>query len=218
MPTDAFIDLTMPIWAGMPYNPDHFPPELSDYATVATHGWQASRIVLDSHLGTHLDAPKHFVEGAAGIDQLDLHDLIGRYQVVRLAPVTAGTTISADSLPRRPASRVLLATGWSRDALGTETYFTHPPVLSTAAAERLAAAGTRVLGIDGPTVDMDGAAHRILLRAGCVIVENLIRLTELDASADVTILPLLIRGGDGSPVRAIARTYADDNKTGQIEC
>jgi arylformamidase len=91
-------------------------------------------------------------------------------------------------------------------------------VLSTAAAERLVAAGTRVLGIDGPTVDMDGVVHRILLRAGCVIVENLVRLTELDASTDVTILPLLIRGGDGSPVRAIARTCADDNKTGQIEC
>jgi arylformamidase len=104
----------MPIWAGMPYNPDHFPPELSDYATVATQGWQANRIVLDSHLGTHLDAPKHFVEGAPGIDQLNLHDLIGRYQVVPLAPVTAGTTIIADSLPAgsppascsRPAGRV----------------------------------------------------------------------------------------------------------------
>ncbi len=29
------IDLTMPIAPGMPYNPDHFPPQISSYASLA---------------------------------------------------------------------------------------------------------------------------------------------------------------------------------------
>jgi kynurenine formamidase len=43
---------------------------------------------------------------------------------------------------------------------------------------------------------MRAAVHQ---SADEVIVENLVRLTELDASAEVTILPPPIRGDDGSP-------------------
>lgn len=80
----TFIDLTLPIAPGMPFNPDHFPPDISSYASIASHGWRASRLVLDSHLGTYIDAPNHFVEGGKALDELDLASLIGPAQIVHL--------------------------------------------------------------------------------------------------------------------------------------
>jgi kynurenine formamidase len=73
----TLIDLTMPIAPGMPFNPDRFPPEIATYATVPTHGWQARRLILASHLGAHVDARAHFVEGGEMIDETPLDVLVG---------------------------------------------------------------------------------------------------------------------------------------------
>jgi hypothetical protein len=74
----------------------------------------------------------------------------------------------------------------------------------------------RTVGIDAPSIDPrpatapptggDGlAAHRALLGAGGVVVENLTGLAAVDHPAPVlSVLPLALRGGDGSPVRAVA--------------
>jgi arylformamidase len=204
-PGAPWIDLTLPIWPGMPYNPDHFPPELTRYATIDTNSWEASRLVIDTHLGTHVDAPRHFVPGGQGVDRLDLGSLIGASKVLALPDCGAGARITAAELPDERATRVLLATGWSETALGRDVYFADPPVLDLSAADRLVGAGTRLVGIDGPTVDLDGEVHRRLLGAGCVIVENLVNLTQLGSSAEVIILPLPLLDGDGSPVRALGR-------------
>ena len=91
-------DLTMPISPGMLVNPDHFAPEISTYATLDSHGWEARRLVLDSHLGTHLDAPSHFVADTATVDQADLAVLIGEAQVIHLDRVTPGEAITAARL------------------------------------------------------------------------------------------------------------------------
>lgn len=200
--SEPYIDLTLPIWAGMPYNPVHFPPEISVYAG---DGWIASRLVVSSHLGTHIDAPKHFIAGAAGVDELDLDSVIGTYQVVQLPDQGPGSRIGADDIPPLTSRRVFIATGWSETHLDTTEYFEVPPVLDPSAAARLLDSGARVVGIDSPTVDLDGDVHRALLGAGCLIVENLTNLTLLGTAADAIVLPLPLRGGDGSPVRALGR-------------
>jgi hypothetical protein len=40
----TLVDMSMPIYSGIRANPDHFPPEVSAYATVDEHGWTASRL------------------------------------------------------------------------------------------------------------------------------------------------------------------------------
>jgi len=107
----VFIDLTMPIAEGMPFNPDHFPPEITSYASIATHGWSASRLVLDSHLGTHMDAPCHFVAGGQSLDQLDLDVLIGVAQVVHLEQVGEQEALTPASFPSINQPRLLIHTG-----------------------------------------------------------------------------------------------------------
>lgn len=200
-----FLDLTLPISEGMASNPDHCPPSISRYATIDRDGWEASRLVLDSHLGTHLDAPRHFILGGLGVGEVALDVLIGLFQVVHLEPLGSNATIRARDLPEDLAKRVAIATAWSETRLHSPDYFSVSPLLDESAAVKLVEAGTRIVGIDAPTVDRDGAVHRLLLRQGCVIVENLTNLTRLGDEAEITILPLPLRDGDGSPVRAVSR-------------
>jgi len=197
-------DLTMPIGPGMLVNPDHFPPEISPYATLESHGWAARKLVLDSHLGTHLDAPAHFVAAAPTVDELDLGVLIGEAQVIHLAGVQAGQIICAADLQPVTGRRVLLDTGWAARGLGQAEYFRQAPYLGPDAAQALLAAGVQLLGVDLPSVDLNGGVHVALLGKGCLIVENLTGLTVLPGSCQLTVLPLPIVNGDGSPVRAVA--------------
>jgi kynurenine formamidase len=203
--TQLLADLTMPIWAGMLVNPDHFPPEIATYATLEGNGWVARRLVLDSHLGTHLDAPSHFVAGAPPVDEADLAVLIGEAQVIHLEDVAPGEAITAARLGPVAGRRVLVDTGWSARGLGQGEYFGQAPYLALDCARALLDAGTALVGVDLPSVDLDGGVHVALLAGGCLIVENLTGLGVLPASCELTVLPLPITGGDGSPVRAVAR-------------
>ncbi|MGH3040334.1 MAG: cyclase family protein [Gaiellaceae bacterium] len=198
------IDLTMPIRPGMPFNPDHFPPEINRYAEIDTHGWEARKLVLDSHLGTHMDAPSHFVRGGMALDRIPLEVLVGQAQVVDLPELEDGEAISPDHLPPLNSSRILLATGWWRVSEDSDRYFQRFPYLGEEAAKVLVGAGVRLVGIDGPSIDYDGKTHVLILSSGAVIVENLVRLDALPATCTASILPLPIVGGDGCPVRAIA--------------
>lgn len=197
-------DLTMPISPGMPFNPDHFPPEITLYAEIDTHGWEARKLLLDSHLGTHMDAPSHFVRGGIALDEIPLEVFVGAAQVVQLPHLADGEEISPSQLPKLTSSRVLLATGWWRESEDSDRYFKHFPYLGEEAAEALVEAGVKLVGIDGPSIDYDGKTHVLLLSGGAVIVENLVRLDSLPDTCSVSIMPLPIVGGDGCPVRAIA--------------
>ncbi len=203
--TQRLADLTMPIGPGMLVNPDHFPPEITVYATLERDGWVARRLVLDSHLGTHLDAPSHFVAGAPDVDAADLAVLIGEAQVIHLADVAPGEAITAARLGPVTGRRVLLDTGWSARGLGQAEYFGQAPYLAPDCARALLDAGTELLGVDVASVDLDGGVHVALLGGGCLIVENLTGLAVLPDRCELTVLPLPITGGDGSPVRAVAR-------------
>lgn len=201
-----FIDLTMPITEGMPFNPDHFPPEITPYASVETGGWSASRLVLDSHLGTHMDAPCHFVAGGQSIDQVELDVLIGPAQVVHLEQVAELEALTPAHFPVVDQARFLIHTGWSKRMLGTPAYFTRYPYLTPEAAGYLAGKGVRLVGLDCPSVDYDPSkTHIALLSRGTVIIENLINLDYLPESCMLMALPLPIKAGDGCPLRAVAQ-------------
>ena len=88
--------------------------------------------------------------------------------------------------------------------------FAHP-WLGEAACRRLVDAGVGLVGTDAFNVDSSVRdtvhAHRILLGADVLIVENLTRLDELaslagDRLAHCAFVPLRLAGGDGSPIRA----------------
>jgi arylformamidase len=197
-----YIELSMPISPDMPTNrPDHFPPVLKPYSDVAADGWAGTAITIDSHCGTHVDAPSHFVAGDIGVDQLPLDVLIGPGQKVSVdtAVVTAAHLASVSS------ERVVVHTGWS-DRADTPEYITHATHLNASAAQHLLSCGVRLVGIDSPSVDAPGCddVHQLLLGHGVIIVENLSNTAALPERFELIVSPLRIVGGDGSPARVVA--------------
>ncbi|MDX6717480.1 MAG: arylformamidase, partial [Baekduia sp.] len=72
------IDISVPIRTGMVvYEGD--PPVRVELVAAIAAGELAnvSRLEMGAHTGTHVDAPAHFIDGAAGVDALPLDALIG---------------------------------------------------------------------------------------------------------------------------------------------
>lgn len=203
-----WIDLTMPIRPDMPTNPAHILPEFDQYDFVAGSGWDATRIQLSTHTGTHMDAPSHFIADARTIEQTPLSILVGPAQVIRLHGLDERQPIEPADLGALGSSRVLINTGWSDEPDDHDRYFKRHPYLSDDAARYLVENNVQLVGIDTPSVDYHppSAVHLALLGSGAAIVENLMNLGQLGAECEFIVLPLPLTKLDGSPVRAIATT------------
>jgi kynurenine formamidase len=177
--------------------------------TLERDGYRVSHLHLGSHSGTHLDAPSHVAGDGTTVDQLPLHLLVGPAVVVDLRDLGPREPVEWERLAAgaRPGRMLVLHTGWDR-SWGTSAYEDHP-YLSAEAARALVDAGVRVVGTDALSIDETGGtafpAHEALLHAGGVVVENLTNLAAVDHPEPVlSVLPLPLRGVDGSPVRAVA--------------
>ncbi|GAA3748344.1 kynurenine formamidase [Spinactinospora alkalitolerans] len=217
MRISRIIDLSRSIGPGTQVYPGDPVPRLSPAATVAEDGYNLLHVSMGSQSGTHADAPRHFFDGGARIDELPLELFTGPAVVVEAAGRTDRSPITrADLEPWDPefgpGAVVLLRTGWSRH-YGTRRYFAHPH-LTGEAARHLVDAGVRTIGIDAPnpdpTPDEDHPSqawpvHRAVLGAGGVIIENLCGLERIDFPAPLfSALPIALEGADGAPVRAVA--------------
>jgi len=147
-------DITVPLSPALPVYPGD--PEVM-ITPLAQLQWgdaaNVSRLVLSSHTGTHLDAPRHFFAEGLTIDGLDLHVLMGPARVCAFPQVT--THLTADDL--RPlglagTKRLLLQT--SNAALWQKMGFqTNYVALTESAAYLLVEMGVQLVGIDYLSVD-----------------------------------------------------------------
>lgn len=166
-------------------------------------GSNSSNIRTALHCGTHMDAPRHTIEDGAAIDELDLSVLIGPALVVTVE----GPVIIPDELEMvrvKKAARVILRC----PGLETLESFTGSFAVPGAEASRfLVESGVRLLGTNAPSVDPAHStaleSHRILMRAGIPVLENLYLEEVPDGEYELIALPLKISGADGSPVRAV---------------
>lgn len=161
-------------------------------------GITMTRLDILTHTGTHIDLPGHLSVGAGRpSEEAILRASIGRARVVRL-PASRRQGITLDelrsSLAGRCPRRLLLRAGAARGL---------SPEAASWLAERCLLVGTDQLSIDPPRSSLD--AHRILLSAGVLILENL-RLERIAAgSYHLLSLPLRLGASDGAPVRALLR-------------
>lgn len=206
------IDVSLPLRPGMAVWPGDPPLELERVATLASDGADVSRLTTSVHVGTHVDAPRHYLPRGAGVDTLDLAALIGPAWVVALdGPdhVDAARLEAAAAgglLPPR-AERVLLRTrNTAARAAGRDDLAPDFAALAADGAAWLLARGVRLVGIDGPSIapwEDPEPVHVALLAAGVVVVEGL-DLTAAGAGEYTLIcLPLRLEGCDGAPARAV---------------
>ena len=77
------IDITLAMGPHLPVYPGDTPPvvrRLTSHAQGAP--LTSSEIVLGCHLGTHVDAPAHFIGGGRSVDGLDLRHFYGPARVI----------------------------------------------------------------------------------------------------------------------------------------
>ena len=167
-----------------------------------------TRINMSAHSGTHVDAPCHFIEDGASVDQLPIDLLTGRVYVLDLSneDVINSNILENSSIPPR-TRRVLFKTRNSDYWARRENQFrTDYVALSADAASFLVDRGVRLVGVDYLSVapfEATGPTHKILLNAGVVIVEGLDLSQVSQGRYMLYCLPLKIEGADGAPARAI---------------
>lgn len=225
------VDLTHPLGPSSPYihvRGATFPFRRAPIATIPERGVYANRWELTEHIGTHVDAPCHFDERAACLEDIPVRDLFAEVVVVdvrRRARSDPDTQITAQDLtewrakhgpfPRR--SVVLLSSGWherwpsqvrfaNEDTAGVMRF----PGFSRAAVEELAAT-PEVLGIGTDTFSLDPGrdarfeGHRVLAGAGKWALECLANLDRLPPSgAHLFVGAPKVERASGGPARVIA--------------
>ena len=201
------IDVSLPVTADMPIWPGDPRPELMPVSTLEVEGVQVSQIILGTHTGTHLDAPRHFIPGGRTIDGLDLDALVGLCRVIQVAS-TEGYICRADlqRFELQRGERVLLKTHNSCQPVG-QTVGPEFTALAPAAADYLCEQGVRLVGIDGPSIDAWNAStfpcHKRLLGADALILENLVLRHVMPRVYHLSAVPLNLIGADGCPIRAL---------------
>jgi len=161
------------------------------------------------HLGTHVDAPHHFLNDGRTVENLPLDVLTGECYVVQLpAGVEA---ITAEVLERteitKDMKRVLFGTSNSHYwAKGEATFQTDFVAITEDGAEWLVEHGVQLVGVDYLSVapyDDSVPTHTVLLKAGVVVVEGLNLSQIMRGFYQLYCLPLKIADSDGAPARAI---------------
>ena len=206
---DGWIDLTV----GIRHEMVHFPGDPAVELTQTMHldrGDPAtvSHLSLGVHTGTHVDAPVHFIGGAAGVDEFSIDAMVGPARVIEILGKETCTAQDLAAYDIQAGERLLLRTNNSTRCWNVDAFVEDYAYLDMSAARLLAERKVRMVGIDylsigrgpeGPEV------HRVLLAAGVVIVEGL-DLSRVKAGLyDVVCLPLKILGGDGAPARVAVR-------------
>ena len=217
-----WVDLSYTLEEGIPAWPTHARfgqvlYESYELGDVARH----YGLMMSEHTGTHMDAPLHFIaEGPThyGIDEVPLVRLAGRAATITAPELPPGGLLDAGYIrkweqehePLEPRDKVLVRYGWDqRWSTGPQgTGFLEDwPGLSGDAAEYLVEKGVSLVGCDTLAVDAFGSeenpAHYTLLGNEVYIVENLKNLDKLPPFCFFMAFPLKVKGGSGSPVRAI---------------
>lgn len=196
------IDISLPLHQGLPAWPGDIKFQRKESRGTAI----TSKIIMSSHTGTHMDAPKHFLFNDQSVDKFALGKLVGRARVFTLDSREQISRAEIAQLPIQKGDRVLLKTRNSK--LVTRKKFTPDYVsLSLAAAKHLAAKKISLIGIDYFGIETKSApghpVHKTLLKAGIVIVEGLDLSKVKPGVYNLAALPLRILDGDGSPARVI---------------
>ena len=208
--SSSWIDISVTVRNGMvhwPGDPAFHIDRIKDHAKG--DGLVLSHMDLGVHTGTHMDAPLHFVAGGETIDHMPLDATVGEARVIEISDpesVKREELLGADI---QEGERILFKTANSVTAWNTDEFQKSFVYISRGAAEFLAKARVKTVGVDYLSVGgfyKDGAeTHHALLGAGIWVIEGL-NLTPLHTGKwDLVCLPLKLAGAEGAPARAMAR-------------
>ena len=216
------IDLSLGLHDGMITYPTgvHHKFESSIMGRIAIEGRETRKFTMGSHCGTHVDAPRHFIEDGKTIDEYDINDLVGDAFLIDLGQAEPGKIIEVADIQEHvrfikehSIKRVLFRTLWSRH-WNTKQYYNDWPYFSSEAMELLLDQKIKLIGLDFPSPDsayfgndcsMDSPNHKKIFKSGVILAEYLTNLDKLKpGKIFLIVMPLKLIGFDGAPSRISA--------------
>ena len=166
-------------------------------------GANESKIEIDSHTGSHVDAPHHMLQNGITIEKISLDRFMGKAVVLDFTKIK--NAITKDNLKKFKIQKndiVLLKTTSKQD----KTFNPDFTYLEKSGAEYLASKKIKAVGIDALGIERsqpNHETHTILLKNNIPIFEGLDLSKVKQGRYFFHGLPLKIRKGDASPVRAV---------------
>ena len=219
-------DLTHVLFHGMPvyWTEENF--HLNVVRNIPKDHYEARYLEIETHNGTHMDAPRHIIENGRGIDSYSFYNFTGNAIVINLTDKGSYTDITQREIfPEdledyeeqiKLSDIIILNTGWSRIRGITNEYMFRWPYLDVSGAKYLSKFKLKMICIDAPSIAGNVRenesinvieTHKVLLQNDILITEELNLNYDIFKRKDVikgyfVALPLKILDGDGSPTRA----------------
>jgi kynurenine formamidase len=174
---------------------------------------------LNTHIGTHIDAPRHFYADGPSITDLPLDRIVMRQAVVLdVSHKAAGEGVTADDLDRTgvrpgPGQVAVIKTLWTDRAFGKPEFWNETIHLEPSVGEWVERQGVSAVAMDcfpekpfwmmTLTPAERGANHKRWLKAGIPMIQMLTSLDRIAPTFTMIALPLKLQGMDGAPARVI---------------
>ena len=194
---------SVPVWPSGPPIRLESTPHLSRDKSYTIH---ETLIQISSHMGTHIDAPYHFVENGKRLDEIPLERLVGKATVFEIPGVRSIGRRELSPLKWDGVERVLFKTEnskhWQDGSFYEDFVYLEPE-----GAEFLAERAVQLVGIDYLSIEKYKAekhlTHFTLLEKEIVVIEGLDLSRVGPGEYSMVALPLNLLGTDGGPARVI---------------
>lgn len=193
----AYIDLSHQINADTPVYPGDPKVKIEAAGILSKDGFADSLLTFGTHVGTHIDAPAHMIEGGKTLDQYPIDTFTGTALV---------WDIQTDLPDLHHVDALFVYTGAS-DRFKEGSYWSKYEVMPQNVFNRVVKDEIRIVGMDTCSADNEDnfPIHKELLGNDILILENLTNLGDLvGKTVEFTALPLNV-ALDGAPCRVIAK-------------
>lgn len=214
MKEPRIIDLTYTVRSDMMVYPGADRPVFQWTRRANSENVNATKMTIPVHTGTHVDAPKHFMDNVPCIDEIPLSSLFGTAKLFRNSRKPCGQEITFDDLQKKgfdlDEGMIFVMDTGIQEYEDTRQYNKLYPTPSKELCQWLIHKKVKAYMTDTTSVDPVGSAdspsHNSILGAKIPIVENLRNLQQLPENTPFIIgaFPLKLQGRDGSPCRAMA--------------
>jgi arylformamidase len=204
-----FIDISWPITKGMTEYKDRATLKIEHFATYESRGFEESTISMGTHTGTHIDAPRHFIEGGKTVNQIDLEQLNGPCQVLDLTKVEEKITKQDLEKIKITPNKIILLKTKNSSLSPTAPFNPNFIYLETSGAEYLANLPIKAVGIDYLGIERnqpDHTTHKAFLNKNIPIIEGLRLEKAINKEYNLTALPLKVEGLEATPARCLLTT------------
>ncbi len=204
----AIVDLSVLINEATPVYPGDPATKIQPAGNIKKDGYLDHYVSIGTHVGTHVDAPAHMIEGGKTLNYIPIDKFCGRGVMIHIDKEFDLDTVQKTDI--REGDIILFHTGMSKVYHSPE-YFDSYPAITEAVAKYLIQKKVNMVGVDMCSVDHEPfPVHKLLLSNDILIIENLVGLEGLRGkSFKVYAFPINLEI-DGGAARVIAEINEGD--------